>query len=49
MEHMVGVRRAGTIVAVNKSPKAPILKVADLGLVTDALALLPHLQAALSP
>jgi len=48
MEHMVGVRRAGTIVAVNKSPKAPILKVADLGLVTDALALLPHLQAALS-
>jgi len=48
MEHMVGLRRAGTIVAVNKSPKAPILKVADLGLVTDAIALLPHLEAALS-
>ena len=31
MEHMVGLRRAGTIVAINKSPKAPILKAADLG------------------
>jgi electron transfer flavoprotein alpha subunit len=49
MEHMVGLRRAGTIVAVNKSPKAPILKVADLGVIADAHALLPHLEAALRP
>jgi electron transfer flavoprotein alpha subunit len=47
MEHMVGLRRAGTIVAVNKSAKAPILKGADLGVVADALPLLPHLETAL--
>jgi electron transfer flavoprotein alpha subunit len=47
MEHMVGLRRAGTIVAVNKSPKAPVLKGADLGVVADALALLPQLESAL--
>ena len=35
MEHLVGLRRAGTIVAINKSPKAPILKAADLGIVAD--------------
>jgi electron transfer flavoprotein alpha subunit len=49
MEHMVGLRRAGTIVAVNKSPKAPIMKQADLCLVTDLHPLLPHLDAALRP
>jgi electron transfer flavoprotein alpha subunit len=47
MEHMVGLRRAGTIVAVNKSAKAPILKGADLGVVADALGLLPHLETVL--
>jgi electron transfer flavoprotein alpha subunit len=47
MEHMVGLRRAGTIVAVNKSPKAPMFKAADLGVVADLHALLPHLAAAL--
>ena len=34
-EHLVGLRRAGTIVAINKNPKAPILKQADLGIVGD--------------
>jgi electron transfer flavoprotein alpha subunit len=47
MEHMVGLRRAGTIVAVNKSPKAPVLKAADLGVVADLHALLPYLEAVL--
>jgi electron transfer flavoprotein alpha subunit len=47
MEHMIGLRRAHVIVAVNKSPKAPIMKQADLCLVTDLHALLPHLEAAL--
>jgi len=47
-EHMVGLRRAGTIVAVNKNPKAPIFKTADLGVVADLAALLPHLGAALA-
>jgi electron transfer flavoprotein alpha subunit len=47
MEHVVGLRRAGTIVAINKSPKAPIMKQADLCLVTDLHPLLPYLEAAL--
>jgi len=47
MEHAVGLRRAATIVAVNKSAKAPILKHADLGLVTDLHVLLPYLESAL--
>jgi electron transfer flavoprotein alpha subunit len=47
MEHLVGLRRAGTIVAVNKSAKAPILRSADLTVVGDYRALLPHLEAVL--
>jgi len=47
MEHLVGVRRAGVIVAVNTNPKAPIFKAADLGVVADWAAMLPHLEAAL--
>lgn len=49
LEHMVGLRRAGTIVGINKSPKAPIRKAADLTVVADVLELLPHLEAALRP
>jgi electron transfer flavoprotein alpha subunit len=47
MEHMVGLRRAGVIVAVNKNPKAPILKACDLGVVADYTTLLPHLETVL--
>jgi electron transfer flavoprotein alpha subunit len=47
MEHMVGLRRAGTIVAVNKSPKAPIHKVADVTVLADVHELLPHLEVVL--
>ena len=47
MEHLVGIRRAGVIVAVNTNPKAPIFKAADLGVVADWAAMLPHLEAAL--
>jgi electron transfer flavoprotein alpha subunit len=49
MEHLVGLRRAGTIVAINKNPKAPIFKAADLGVLADLDVLLPHLEAALRP
>ncbi|MCW5888985.1 MAG: FAD-binding protein [bacterium] len=49
LEHMVGLRRAGTIVGVNKSPKAPIRKAADVTVVADVLELLPHLESALRP
>ena len=33
--HMVGVRAAGTIVAVNSDPEAPIFPQCDIGLVGD--------------
>jgi electron transfer flavoprotein alpha subunit len=42
-EHLVGVRRAGLIVAINKSAKAPIFKSADYGLVGDYAELVPLL------
>jgi electron transfer flavoprotein alpha subunit len=47
MEHMVGVRGAGTIVAINTSAKAPIFKSCDLGIVGDAHVFLPLLATAL--
>ena len=47
-EHVVGLRRAGVIVAINKNPKAPIFKAADLGIVSDYAPLLPLLESALS-
>jgi electron transfer flavoprotein alpha subunit len=49
-EHTVGVRRAGLIVAINKSAKAPIFKVCDYGIVGDYAEVVPalcrHLSAA---
>jgi len=47
-EHMVGVRRAGLIVAINKSPKALVFKNADYGVVGDYAAVVPALYEALA-
>ena len=46
-EHMVGLRKAGTIVAVNIKAKAPIFKTADLGIVGDYAEVVPLLTEAL--
>ena len=46
-EHVVGLRRAGVIIAVNKNAKAPIFKTADVGIVSDYVPLLPLLGRAL--
>ena len=46
-EHTVGVRRSGLIVAINRSPKAPIFKSCDYGLVGDWKDIVPELAAQL--
>ena len=43
LQHIVGMKGAKRIVAINKDGDAPIFKLADLGIVGDALNLLPAL------
>jgi electron transfer flavoprotein alpha subunit len=42
-QHVVGMKGAKRIVAVNKDEGAPIFEIADLGVVGDALEILPQL------
>ena len=47
IQHLAGMENSNAVIAINKNESAPIMKVADLGIVADANIIMPKLLEAI--